>query len=105
MLLELNGQAFNLYLVFFGLWCALSGYLIFKSTFVPSILGVLLGISGLGWMMFLVPPIGSDLFPYVAAASAIGEIPLQFWLTVLSVNAVRWKEQASASGVLSHARD
>jgi hypothetical protein len=102
MLLKLNGQAFNLYLVFFGLWCFLSGYLIFRSTFMPRILGVLLMISGVGWMTFLVPPMGSYLFSYVAAASALGEIPLEFWLLLFSVNAQRWKEQAIVPGVPIH---
>src|SRR6202040_1629399 len=31
--LKLNGLAFQVDLVFFGLWCVLAGYLIFKSTF------------------------------------------------------------------------
>jgi len=33
LFIELNSQAFDLYLVFFGLWCILTGYLIFRSTF------------------------------------------------------------------------
>lgn len=90
----LNGQAFDLYLFFFGFWCILIGYLIFKSTFLPRILGILLVISGLGWAMFLAPPLAHRLFPYIAAASAIGEIPLQFWLLVFGVNSQRWYEQA-----------
>ncbi|HEX3950997.1 MAG TPA: DUF4386 domain-containing protein [Steroidobacteraceae bacterium] len=100
IMLKLSGEAFDLYLVFFGLWCALIGYLIFKSTFLPRILGVLLAIAGAGWMMFLLPPVGSHLFPYIAAASALGEVPLEFWLLIGSVNARRWKEQALASGML-----
>jgi len=91
---KLNGYAFNLYLVFFGLWCVLTGYLIFRSTFLPRILGVLLTISGLGWVIYLSPPLGNYLFPFIAAASAVGEIPLQLWLLVMGVNAQRWKEQA-----------
>ena len=96
---RLNGQAFNTYLVFFGLWCVLIGYLIFKSTFMPRILGVLLMISGLGWMMYLSPRFASHIFVYIAAASAVGEIPLQLWLIVMGVNSERWKEQARASGM------
>jgi hypothetical protein len=42
MFLKLNAYAFDIYLVFFGLWCVLIGYLIFKSTFLPRVLGVLL---------------------------------------------------------------
>jgi hypothetical protein len=95
---RLNGYAFNTYLVFFGLWCVLIGFLIFRSTFMPRLLGVLLAIAGLGWMMYLVPPLAIRLFiPYIAGASALGEIPLLLWLLVVGVNVQRWNEQASAT--------
>lgn len=95
--LKLNGQAFDIYLVFFGFWCVLIGYLIFRSTFLPRILGVLLAIAGLGWVTFLSPPLASHLFPYIAGASALGEIPLELWLIVIGVNNQRWKEQARSA--------
>ena len=99
MFLKLNQYAYNIDLVFFGLWCVLTGYLIFRSTFLPRILGVLLAISGLGWVIYLYPPLAYHLFiPYIASASALGEIPLEFWLIVKGVNVERWKEQASAAG-------
>src|ERR1700687_6007168 len=101
MFLKLNQYAFNSALVFFGVWLALTGYLIFRSTFLPRILGVLLAISGLGWVTYLYPPLAYRLFfPYIAIASALGEIPLELWLIVMGVNAQRWKEQASAVGEL-----
>ena len=96
--LKLNAYAFDTYLAFFGFWCILIGYLIFKSTFLPRILGVLLTISGLGWAIFLVPPLAHQLFPFIAGASALGELPLELWLIVMGVNAQRWKAQASAAG-------
>jgi Domain of unknown function (DUF4386) len=97
MFLKLNAYAFNIDLVFFGLWCVLTGYLIFRSTFLPRILGVLLTISGLGFLTYLYPPLAYRLFfPYIAIASALGEIPLELWLIVMGVNARRWKEQATA---------
>jgi hypothetical protein len=98
MFLKLNQYAFNIDLVFFGLWCVLTGYLIFRSTFLPRILGVLLAIDGLGFVTYLYPPLAYHLFiPYLAAASALGEIPLELWLIVMGVNVQRWKEQASAA--------
>ena len=98
MFLKLNAYAFDIYLVFFGFWCVLVGYLIFRSTFLPRILGVLVAISGLGFVTYLYPPLAYHLFfPYIAGASAFGEIPLQLWLIVMGVNAQRWKEQASAA--------
>lgn len=62
-LLKVNGQAFNVDLVFFGVWCVLSGYLMVRSTFIPRILGVLLMIDGVGWMLFLISRLASYLFP------------------------------------------
>lgn len=95
---RLNGYTFNTYLVFFGLWCFLTGTLIFRSTFMPRILGVLLAISGIGWMMYLVPPVAIPLFiPYLAGASAIGELPLMLWLLIMAVNAEKWRAQAAAA--------
>jgi len=95
--LKLNGLAFQVDLVFFGLWCVLAGYLIFKSTFMPRILGVLLAIDGFGWMIYVSPPLGVQLFPFIAVASGLAEVPLQLWLIVFGVNAQRWKEQAHVS--------
>jgi hypothetical protein len=94
MFLKLNGLAFDTYLVFFGLWCVLTGYLIFRSTFLPRILGVLLAIDGLGWMIYMSPPLGHDLFPIIAVASGLAEILLQLWLLIFGVNNERWKAQA-----------
>jgi Domain of unknown function (DUF4386) len=96
--LKVNAYAFDIDLVFFGLWCVLAGYLIFRSTFLPRILGVLLAIDGLGWMAYVVPPFASHLFPFIAAASALAEIPLQLWLVVMGVNPQRWNEQATLRG-------
>src|SRR6266481_8257531 len=91
MFLKLNGLAMDTNLVFFGLWCVLTGYLIFRSTFLPRILGVLLAIDGLGWMMYMWPPLGHYLFLPIAVACGLAEIPLQLWLLIFGVNNERWK--------------
>src|SRR5260370_8692830 len=48
-------------MVFFGFYCLLIGYLIFKSTFLPRILGVMIAFGGLGWLTFLSPSLASYL--------------------------------------------
>jgi Domain of unknown function (DUF4386) len=97
--LKLNAYAFKIDLVFFGFWCILTGYLIFRSTFLPRVLGVLVAISGVGWVTYLYPPLANYLSLYIAAASALGEIPLELWLIVMGLNAQKWFEQANARRV------
>jgi hypothetical protein len=94
MLLELNVEAADIYLVFFGLFNLLVGYLIFKSTFLPRILGALMALSGLGWLTFLSPPLANHLFTYIAVIGILAEALLMLWLVVKGVNVQRWKEQA-----------
>jgi hypothetical protein len=82
-------------LVFFGFYCLLLAYLIFRSTFLPRFLSALLAIAGLGWLTFLSPALGERLFsPYIMVTGLVGEGSLTLWLLAFGVNARRWKEQA-----------
>jgi hypothetical protein len=78
----------------FGFYCLLIGYLVFYSTFLPRILGVLMAIGGLGWLTFLSGQLAAYLSPYNYAPGIIGECILTLWLVVRGVDAPRWKEQA-----------
>jgi Domain of unknown function (DUF4386) len=91
-------QILNIGLVFGGSYCLLIGYLIFKSTFLPRILGVPMAFAGLGWLTFLSTPLADHLSPYNLAAGILGEGLVMLWLLVMGVNAQRWQEQASAAG-------
>jgi Domain of unknown function (DUF4386) len=65
----------------------------------------ILGHERLFWLGFAsrssglrsMPPLAHYLYPFIAAASALGEIPLELWLIVMGVNAQRWKEQATVA--------
>jgi hypothetical protein len=50
MFLNLRAQGLNVSMVFLGFFCLLLGYLIFRSTFFPRIIGVLLAIAGLCYL-------------------------------------------------------
>ena len=97
LFLKLTAQTSNIGIVFFGFYCLLIGYLIFRSTFLPRILGALMAFGGLGWLTFLVPPLASALFPYILAPGILGEGCLTVWLLAMSVNDQRWKDQAGAA--------
>jgi len=92
-----NAYAFEVDLVFFGFYCILTGYLIFKSTFLPRLLGVLLMVDGVGWALYIYPPLAAQLFTFIAAASGLAEIPLQLWLLIKGANSQRWNEQAAVA--------
>ena len=95
--LRLNTQTYNVFLAFFGVWLVAIGYLVFRSTFMPRLIGVGLMLEGLGWCAYFSPPLGVAIFPVIAAFGLIGELPLALWLLVRGVNAERWNAQAARS--------
>jgi hypothetical protein len=84
--LKMGATASQIGLVFFGFYCLLIGYLIFKSGFLPRFLGVLMAFGGLGWLTNLFPPLASALSSYAAIPGVLGEGALTVWLLVAGVN-------------------
>jgi hypothetical protein len=96
MFLKLYALCFNLSFVFFGFYCLLIGYLIFRSSFLPRILGAGMALAGSGWLTYLFPALTHHLSPYILAVG-LGEVSLTLWLLLAGVNSQRWKEQARAA--------
>ena len=101
LFLKLHSQGYTLSMVLFGSYNIVIGYLIFKSTFIPRILGVFLAISGLCYLfdcftIFLAPAFASHLVPYILIPG-VAELLLAFWLLIFGVNVQRWNRQASAT--------
>jgi len=92
--LAVRAQANDIGLVFFGLHCLGVGYLIFRSTFLSRIIGVLMMLAGVGWLTFLSPPLANSLAPFNMLPGAVGELSLTLWLLMKGVNVQRWNEQA-----------
>ena len=81
--------------IFFSAWLFPLGYLVFKSGFLPKILGIILMVECFGWLMY---PIQFFLFPgnevlfYLSSAIGfIGEFSLALWLLIMGA-----KEQKPA---------
>jgi hypothetical protein len=92
VMLSLKASA-NGYLVaelFWGLWLFPFGYLVFKSGFLPRVLGILLMIGCFG---YLTEVIGRILFPegyadaaissFIIIPSALGEFGICLWLLIM----------------------
>jgi hypothetical protein len=101
MPLDPQAISYDIQQVFYAYYLLAAGYLVFRSTFLPRTVGVLLAIGGLCYLTysfatFLAPGFAAHLVPYIQLPSGVGELSLCLWLLVLGVNAARWKEQASA---------
>jgi hypothetical protein len=97
-----NPRGVDITVVFAGFSCLPIGYLIFRSTFLPRILGALMALAGLGWVTYLSPPLAHYLSPYNLALGILGQESVMLWLLVMGVNEQRWKEQASVARLRSN---
>jgi len=80
-------------LALFGVYCLLLAYLIYRCTFLPRVLGVLMAFAGAGWLTFLFPSFAKSLVPYIYIPGVIGEGSLTLWLLIVGLNEQRWREQ------------
>jgi len=92
--LRLNARAYNIYLVFFGFWLLLIGYLVYRSRFMPQLVGAFVMLSGLTWVLQIWPPLVNAVSPWNLILDGPGEISLMLWLLVFGVNADRWRQRA-----------
>ena len=90
--LTFQAQAFNVGLAFFAFYCILLGYLVWRSTFLPRILGALLLTAGVGWLTFLFPPIATQLSRYTQILGFLAEFSLMLWLLIKGVDTRVFKE-------------
>jgi len=79
------GIAFDISLVFFGIHCVLLGWLMRRSRLFPQILGLLLAISGAGYIVnsfvqLIAPALSAVSFRYLLVPAGAGEFLLIIWL-------------------------
>jgi len=84
-------------MLFHGLFCIVTGFLILKSIFLPRFLGILMMFAGLVWLIYLAPQLADRLAPYNTAAGLFGEALPMLWLLVMGINAGKWLQQAEAA--------
>ncbi|HEX4965697.1 MAG TPA: DUF4386 domain-containing protein [Thermoanaerobaculia bacterium] len=98
--IKLWGYVFSVSLSFFGVFCLLTGYLLFKSKFFPRVLGVLMAIAGAYYLTnySFVEFLGLPEIPYIGMLrpTLVGEVALALWLLVVGVNETKWLAQAHA---------
>jgi hypothetical protein len=96
LLIKLHDYGFGVGLIFFGFVCLLEGYLIFRSTYLPRTLGVLMQIAGVCYLtnsfaMLLAPKFANMLFPTIMMPCLVAELSLCLWLMVKGVDVTKWE--------------
>ena len=93
--IKLYESAYAISLGLFSGSCLLTGYLIFRSTFLPKAIGVLLALAGICYLLntfvSLMPKgFGDYLFPWIFLPILVGEGALALWLLIAGVNSAKW---------------
>lgn len=99
--LHINAQGAGLAMVFFGFYAILSGWLVIRSTFLPSFLGWIGVIAGFGWLAFLWLPLGLRYAGIITLVALIGAAAKIGWFLIVGVNEERWvaEERAAAASI------
>ncbi len=89
--LRLHSQGWQAIQIFWGLWLFPFGFLVYKSRFIPKILGVLLMIAGSAYllssfMFFILPQYKATVSPLIMLLE-VGELPIIFWLLIVGAKA------------------
>jgi len=83
--LRLYGEGIGIVWVFWGLWLAPFGWLVFRSKFLPKALGILLMLAAIGDLLRAVTslfPVTRPIEPF-AHVLGLGELPIVFWLLIV----------------------
>lgn len=83
--LNLQSQGYNISLLLFAFYFPIIGYLVYRSNFLPRMLGGIYALAGVGYLTnslawFLYPHFAAHLFPYVLLPAFIGETSMSLWL-------------------------
>jgi hypothetical protein len=88
---------FGIALLMFGPYFLITGFLIYKSNYLPKFIGILYILSGVGYMMnsvmlILAPQFSGIVFMIVMPPVFIGEMSLALTLLIRGVNEFEWKK-------------
>ena len=93
--IRLQGLGYGMSLIFFGFHCALLGYLIRRSGYLPRLLGTLLVVAGAAYLInsfgyVVAPTFARMLYPWILLPAAPAEWGLGLWLLLKGVDLPKW---------------
>ncbi len=97
-----HGIAFNSAPIFSGAACLVSGSVIYRSTYLPRTVGVLMLLAGISYLIaafaqLLAPKFAATINPGILLPVLVGETTLCLWLLLKGVNRARRDARVSES--------
>jgi len=93
LLLKINDRGAAMALAFFGISGLLHGYLVYRSGFLPRLLGLFGMVASAGWLRFFYPPLRFPSFLMIVIPALLVAAAQIFWLIVFGVDEEKWKER------------
>jgi hypothetical protein len=95
LFLDMRNNGILVAQVFWGLWLLPLGFLVFRSGFLPKLLGVLLVIAGVGYVIDSGTQLLSPGLAMIGQFTFVGEVLFTLWLLIKGVNVARWQQAAA----------
>jgi hypothetical protein len=95
--LKLHGLGYSISIVFFGFGCGVLGYLVYRSTYLPGLIGVLLVVTGFCYLFdsfatIVAPSFSGNLYPWLLLPGFVSELALCIWLIFKGIDVSKWNE-------------
>lgn len=96
LFLKLHGTGYMIAQIFFSLWLLPLGFLVYRSGFLPKLLGILLMVA-CGAMLveffsvFLFPQYNSIFLEVLSYETALAEFSICLWLLIRGINIQKWR--------------
>jgi hypothetical protein len=101
--INLGQYGATLFMMFYGMGFLLTGWLILRAKYLPAFLGILMLITGAGFVLrtflwVLAPAYAS---PLLLLPAALAGVALGLWLLIKGVDVAKWRDQVAAGQVQS----
>jgi len=85
LVLKVHGDGYDISLVFFGIYCLLLGWLVWRGGFLPRAIGALMALAGACYLVNSIADLAAPAFarmlsPHLMDPTLIGEAGLALWL-------------------------
>jgi len=89
---------FSVGLIFFGVSCLVTAYLLWRSGYFPKALAVFQAMAGVSYLinsftLLLAPAVAAKMFPWIVVPAFVGELLTCLYLIVRGLNVRVWNER------------